>query len=352
MELLNKKNLLLAGPCSVESREQLYDTIKQLTNSKVDFIRAGVWKPRTRPGSFEGLGEKALNWIKEVKEEFGVKFAIEVANSKHVEEALKTGIDLLWIGARTTVNPFAVQNIADALKGLKIPVMVKNPINPDLGLWLGAIERLQKVGLVEIMAIHRGFSSYKPREYRNDPIWNIAIDFKVKCPNIPLICDPSHIAGKRKYLFEIAQEALDLDFDGLMIEVHNNPAVALSDSEQQLTPKAYDALINKLEFRKKGVNNENILEQVKIIRKEIDFLDRDIVNFIEKRMELIMKSAKLRLENNIPILQIDRWEDIEKSRPLWLKNKELDPEMIRLIFKTIKTEAIKMQLDLKKNHKL
>ncbi len=199
-----------------------YNIVKQLQGSKVDVVRAGVWKPRTRPGSFEGLGIKALEWIKDIKEEFGGKFGVEVANSNHVEETLKAGVDVLWIGARTTVNPFSVQNIADSLRGVDIPIMVKNPINPDLNLWIGAIERLQKTGINAIAAIHRGFSSYVTKEYRNDPIWNLVIDFKSKFPNIPLICDPSHIAGKREYLFEIAQEALDLDFDGLMLEVHNN----------------------------------------------------------------------------------------------------------------------------------
>jgi len=348
MSVFDKKPLLIAGPCSLESKEQIYDISTKLKANNIDLIRAGIWKPRTRPGLFEGVGEEGLKWLSETKKDIDVKFAVEVASANHVELALKAGIDVLWIGARSSTNPFTVQNIAEALQGVNIPVMVKNPVNPDLGLWIGAIERLYKIGIKDIAAIHRGFSIYKPIKYRNEPLWNLAIDFRCKYPNIPLICDPSHIAGDKKFIQEISQKALDLDYYGLMVEVHNNPSIALSDAKQQITPKEFSELVHKLKFRQQKINKKYILEQVKTIRDEIDILDHNIVLSIEKRMSLIKKSALLRLKHNIPILQLDRWENIVETRPKWLTNNDFNPVMIQEIFKSIISEAIKMQIELEK----
>lgn len=348
MSIFEKRPLMIAGPCSVESEGQIYNISSELKKKDVDIIRAGIWKPRTRPGAFEGVGERGLKWLSKIKTSLNVKFAIEVASPKHVELALKAGIEVLWIGARSTTNPFIVQSIAESLKGVDIPIMVKNPINPDLGLWIGAIERLRNVGIKDIAAIHRGFSTYNIEKYRNKPIWNLAIDFRCENPDIPLICDPSHISGDKRFLHEISQQALDLNYHGLMIEVHPNPSKALSDPKQQITPKEYSELIKRLKFRELGIGKGYVQDQVEFIREEIDVLDHGIVLSIQKRMELIKKSALLRLKHNIPILQLDRWEKIAETRPKWLTNSSLNPAMIQEIFKSITSEAIKMQIELEK----
>ncbi|MDX2302879.1 MAG: bifunctional 3-deoxy-7-phosphoheptulonate synthase/chorismate mutase type II [Microscillaceae bacterium] len=342
-----QKPLIIAGPCSAESEEQLMETCRQLLDSKVDVFRAGIWKPRTRPNSFEGYGEKALPWVKTVKDELKVPFTIEVASPYHIEQALKYGIDILWIGARTTVNPFNVQEIADALKGVDIPVMIKNPINPDLHLWIGAIERIYNAGIRNIAAIHRGFSTLQNTKYRNIPTWQIPIELKTHLPEIPIICDPSHIAGRRDLLMEIAQKALDLNYDGLMIESHIDPDNALSDAQQQVTPHRLKEMLSELKIRIVRDQNEDLefINHLDELRDQIDNVDRELIEILKRRMALVEKACEYKRENNVTIFQVDRWNEIFRTRSEWAKKMSLNKDFITEVYKLIHIESIRTQTE-------
>ncbi|MBL7784851.1 MAG: bifunctional 3-deoxy-7-phosphoheptulonate synthase/chorismate mutase type II [Chitinophagales bacterium] len=307
--------LIISGPCSAETEEQVMDTCVDLAkHGSVNMLRAGIWKPRTRPNCFEGIGSIGLKWIKEAGKATNLPVTVEVANVKHVYEALRMGIDVLWIGARTTVNPFSVQEIADALQGVDIPVMVKNPVNPDLALWMGAFERLNKAGITKLAAIHRGFSSHEKSKYRNRPQWEIPIEFMRQMPNVPVICDPSHICGRRDLLQTVAQKAMDLSFDGLMIESHNNPSKALSDAEQQVTPTAFGVLIDSLVLRNETSTDPVFLHNLEDLREMIDNADRELVALLAKRMKISERIGEYKRNNNIKILQADRWDEIIRQR--------------------------------------
>lgn len=336
--------LLIAGPCSAETEEQVMQTCTQLAETQqVQLLRAGIWKPRTRPNSFEGVGSIGLKWIKQAGLATQLPVTVEVANVRHVERALQAGIDVLWIGARTTVNPFSVQEIADALQGVDIPVMVKNPINPDLSLWLGAFERLNKVGIRKMAAIHRGFSTYQKTRFRNNPHWEIPIELMRQVPQLPLICDPSHICGRRDTLLEIAQKAIDLNFGGLMIEAHISPDTALSDAEQQLTPTNYGALINKLVYRKATNNDPEFLQEMSQLRDNIDELDKEVLQLLAKRMSIVRQIGKHKLANNVTIFQRDRWDSLLANGNQVGINEGLTDKFIEALYTAVHKEAIRHQ---------
>lgn len=306
-----KRPVIISGPCSAESEEQVMATCTALAlTGKVDVLRAGIWKPRTRPNSFEGMGVPALKWLKQAGNEVNLPVAVEVANASHVEKALKHEIDVLWIGARTTVNPFSVQEIADALKGTNTTVMVKNPLNADAELWSGALERMMHVGLKDLALIHRGFAQYGKNVYRNEPKWQIPLEMKRRFPDIPMICDPSHISGKRENIAAISQQALDMDFDGLMIESHIQPDQALSDSSQQVTPQVLNAIIDALIIRSSSIEDEVMLDKLKALRKQMDGIDDDLVRLLGERMKVAEEIGLVKKEKGITILQVKRWEEI------------------------------------------
>lgn len=337
---------VISGPCSVESPEQIRDTAKQLSqNSKVSILRGGIWKPRTRPNSFEGVGEIGLKWLKQAGIEAGLPVATEVATSRHVELCLKHNIDVLWIGARTTVNPFSVQEIAEVLKGTDIPVLIKNPINPDINLWIGAIERINSVGITKIGAIHRGFSSFDKTAYRNAPMWEIPIELKMLCPELPILCDPSHISGNRELIKSISQKALDLELDGLMIETHFNPEIAMSDAKQQLTPHQLSIVLSQLTFRDKQSLNENVVNRLEQLRQVIDELDEDLLNKFASRMSVIEKIGKYKKENNITILQLDRWEQTLKNRLFIAEKAGLNADFTKKLLELVHQESIRIQVE-------
>lgn len=335
--------LIISGPCSAESETQVLQTAQEIeAGGKVDIFRAGVWKPRTRPGDFEGKGEEALSWLQKVKKQTNLKIAIEVADPKHVELAIKYGIDILWIGARTVVNPFSVQAIADSLIGIDIPVLVKNPIHPDLKLWVGAIERVNAAGITKIAAIHRGFHYFVKSQYRNAPMWEIPIELKRIAPKLPIIVDPSHICGKTEFLQEISQKAMDLAMDGLMIESHIDPENARTDSEQQITPKQLVDLIDSLVVRnKKG--NTDFQYHLEELRTEIDKLDGELLQILAKRMEIIDEIGDYKCENDITILQMKRWANIINDRLSIGENMNLDRKFLRKILNLIHRESILRQ---------
>jgi chorismate mutase len=340
--------LVIAGPCSAETEEQVMQTAIKLKELNIDIYRAGIWKPRTRPDTFEGVGKRGLHWLKKVKEETGLKVATEVANVKHLEECLKAGIDILWIGSRTTVNPFAVQELAEGLKGQDVTVLIKNPVSPDLDLWIGAIERVYKAGIRRIAAIHRGFSFYEKLAYRNDPEWQIPIELKRIIPNIPLICDPSHICGKRSLLLEVSQQAMDLNFDGLIIETHIKPSEALSDAEQQITPSDLKKLLNKLILRQAGIENREYLDYLKSLRKKIDKVDYELIKLLGERMHIAEDIGSLKKENSITILQPRRWEEIVKNMLQYGEKNNLSNEFILKLFRAIHQESINHQTKIMK----
>ncbi|MDA7768373.1 bifunctional 3-deoxy-7-phosphoheptulonate synthase/chorismate mutase type II, partial [Flavobacteriales bacterium] len=310
------KPLVIAGPCSAESREQVLTTAKGLVN-KATVFRAGIWKPRTRPNSFEGVGEKALPWLNDVKAETGLQVATEVATAQHVEACLKANIDILWIGARTTVNPFYVQEIAEALKGVDISVMVKNPLHPELSLWMGALERLNQVGINRLSAIHRGFFTLEKSAFRNEPKWELPIKLKRLAPDLPIICDPSHISGSPQMLAEVSQTAMDLNMDGLMIETHYNPSLALSDAQQQITPEKLGELLDNLILRSSTHPNAQFRSALNKLRMEIDSIDKKLVEIVGQRTEIVKEIGRYKKENAVTILQIERWFEILKSRKEW-----------------------------------
>ncbi|MBA3665648.1 MAG: bifunctional 3-deoxy-7-phosphoheptulonate synthase/chorismate mutase type II [Bacteroidetes bacterium] len=338
--------LVISGPCGAESPEQLLTTAKQLQElGRVALFRAGVWKPRTRPNAFEGRGEEALKWLAEVKKECGFQITIEVANAHHTELALKYGIDVLWIGARTTVNPFSVQEIADVLKGVDVPVMVKNPIHADLQLWIGGIERIYNSGITKIAAIHRGFHYYGKTKYRNKPMWQIPIELRTQFPDLPIICDPSHISGKKELIPFVAQKALDLGMNGLMIESHYNPSIALSDAEQQLTPKELDKLLSGLIIRQKKTGDAFVLDKLHELRNMIDEIDDELINVIKKRSQAIEQIGTYKKEHNITIFQLERWQEILRTRAQWAEKLGISRLHIERLCQLLHDESIKIQND-------
>jgi 3-deoxy-7-phosphoheptulonate synthase len=341
---------LISGPCSAETEEQVMSTASELAKiNEVSVFRAGIWKPRTRPNAFEGIGSEGLKWLRNVKQETGLMVGTEVANEKHVYEALKYGIDLLWIGARTSVNPFTVQEISDALRGVDVMVLVKNPINPDLELWIGAIERISKAGITRLGAIHRGFSTYEKTIYRNQPNWQLPIELRRRIPDLPIICDPSHISGVREYLFEISQKAMDLNFDGLMLESHIDPDNALSDSAQQVTPNELRELLSRLVLRSPVASDPRLLDILGELRQQIDVFDDTLIDILEKRMKVAETIGQYKKENNITILQTTRWDEIIRKVMINGQVKGLSREMIDTIFKAIHQESINHQMKIMNN---
>jgi chorismate mutase len=335
-----RRKLIIAGPCSAESEAQVLETARALVRCNVDVLRAGIWKPRTMPGTFEGVGETGLAWLARAKKETALPVTVEVATPLHVEACLSHGIDILWIGARTTVNPFSVQAIADALRGVDIPVMVKNPINPDLELWLGAVERLSRAGIKKIAAIHRGFSSAAETLYRNRPHWTIPIEMKLRHPEIPLICDPSHICGDVELVFDVAQKAMDLLFDGLMIEAHIAPASALSDARQQLTPARLDQLLKKIEFKRAHSDNSAFASTLEQLREKIDAADEAIITALAKRMEIVDEIGRYKQSHNVSILQPERWNKIMNSRVKAGVSRNLSERFMLNLYRSIHEESI------------
>lgn len=337
-----ERPLVIAGPCSAESEEQMITTARQLSAMGIKIFRAGIWKPRTRPNSFEGHGSAALAWMKKVKQETGMYTSTEVANVKHVYEALKAGIDIIWIGARTTTNPFAVQEIADSLRGMDIPVMVKNPVSPDLELWMGAIERLYQSGIKKIAAVHRGFSSYEKSKYRNDPHWQIPIELKRRIPGLVMITDPSHICGNRTFLYEVAQQAMDLNFEGLIIETHPDPDHALSDAAQQITPVQLQELLGHIVIRAAEVRNGE-LRTLDEMRAEIDNIDETILRCLHKRMQISEQIGHYKKQNNIAVFQHSRWDKLLRERLETAGRLGLTPLFVEEIFKLIHEESVNRQ---------
>lgn len=344
MEKWNKRPLIISGPCGAETEEQIIQTAIRLQKTgKVDIFRAGIWKPRTRPGSFEGVGTKGLPWLQKAKEMTGLLLAVEVATAKQVEDALHFGVDVLWIGARTTVNPFSIQEVADALRGVDVPVLIKNPLNPDLELWTGAVERVAKAGIKNIGLIHRGFSSYGNTEYRNAPMWHLAIEMKRRNPEMMMINDPSHICGRRDILFEVAQKAIDLDYDGLMIETHIDPDNAWSDAKQQITPEQLDELLTTIHWRKEDVANEDFHAAMEKMRQQINQLDDELLQIISQRMKVADKIGQYKKENNITILQTGRWNEILERAFTKGEKLGLSREFIAKYFDAVHLESISHQ---------
>ena len=341
--LLSKRPYVIAGPCSAENEEQVMDISKQIViNNSAQMLRAGIWKPRTRPNSFEGMGEVALPWLVNAGKATGLPTCTEVANKKHVELALKEGVDVLWVGARTTVNPFTVQEIAESLKGVDIPVMIKNPVNPDLQLWLGAFERFEKVGINDLIGIHRGFSVYNHPKYRNVPSWEIPIRFKEVRPEIPIICDPSHITGNKELLSEVNQKAMDLNFEGLMIETHNNPSEAMSDAAQQVTPDNLKNILDLLVLRDHKVSSD-VATLINDLRDKLNTLDDQLFEVLSERMQMSEEVGKLKRENNITILQQQHWRNVISSRLDNSDKYSLTPIFVRELMDAIHQESIRHQ---------
>ena len=337
---------LISGPCGVESEKQIFEIASELKKLGIHLLRGGIWKPRTRPDSFQGIGVEGLHWLKQAGESFGLPVTVEVATPKHVEAALKAGIDVLWIGARTTVNPFLVQEISEALIGTNIPVMVKNPVNPDIELWIGAFERLNRAGIEKLIAIHRGFSSFDNSRYRNAPNWQIPIELKRRFPELPILCDPSHISGTRQFIARISQYAMDLNYDGLMIESHIDPEHALSDSEQQLTPLALKELLENLIIRKPSVDDVFFKNQLEDLRNRIDVLDENILSLLSERMGIAREIGQYKKENNMTILQVERWNEILRTRLQSGEIKELEKDFIRSLYSLIHDESIHQQTEI------
>ena len=338
----DKRPLVIAGPCSAETEEQVMNTATQLAKRGIKIFRAGIWKPRTKPGGFEGIGEEGLPWMQRGKQETGMLVGTEVATAKHVEAALKAGIDVLWIGARTTANPFAVQELADSLRGVDVPVLVKNPVNPDLELWIGALERINGAGVKRIGAIHRGFSSYDKKIYRNTPMWHIPIELRRRIPNIPIICDPSHIGGKRELIAPLCQQAMDLGMDGLIVESHCNPDSAWSDAKQQVTPDILDYILNLLVIRKETASTESLTE----LRKQIDECDNDLIELLAKRMRVSREIGIYKKEHEIQVVQTDRYSEILEKRGAQGALCGIDSECVKKIFEAIHEESVRQQLDI------
>ena len=335
--------LVIAGPCSAETEEQVVKIAKQLKDSDVSVLRAGIWKPRTRPGNFEGVGALGLKWLKTAKEETGLLTTTEVANPNHVELALENDIDILWIGARTTVSPFIIQEIADALKGTDKTVLVKNPVNPDLSLWLGAVERFYTADIKNLGVIHRGFSAYEKTKYRNNPEWQIPIDLQNRFPDLPLILDPSHIAGRRDIIFDLCQTALDLNYDGLMVETHHDPDNAWSDAEQQITPATLIQFMKDLKIRKEISESADFQNKLNKLRAQIDVADNHLIEVLSKRMRISDEIGKVKKEQNVAVLQTKRWNEILGNMVLEGEQVGLSEEFILRLFKAVHQESINHQ---------
>ncbi len=343
---INDKPVIISGPCSAESEEQMLTTAKGIVAADKNIIfRAGIWKPRTRPNSFEGIGEEGLKWMNTVKEETGMMTTTEVANAAHTELCLKYGIDILWLGARTTVNPFAVQEIADVLKGTDTKVLVKNPINPDLQLWLGALERINQAGITKLGGIHRGFQTHESTPFRNVPKWEMAIELKTMVPDLPIVCDPSHICGSRDLIPYISQKALDMDMQGLMIESHYNPDIAKSDAKQQITPDSLKNLIANLVVRKADPAND-VKDQLADLRSEINTLDNQLLDVLMNRMAVVKKIGQFKKDSNVTILQTTRWEELLNDKLVNAKAMGLNEDFIKEIFTSIHNQSIKNQTDI------
>ena len=337
-----KRPIVIAGPCSAETEEQVMETARGLASIGIKIYRAGIWKPRTKPGGFEGVGEKGLPWLKRLKSELGLYTTVEVANAKHVRAALAHDIDILWIGARTTANPFAVQEIADALEGVDIPVLIKNPVNPDLELWIGAIERIYNAGIHKIAAVHRGFSSYDKKIYRNLPQWHIPIELRRQMPDLPIFCDPSHIGGKRELIAPLSQQAMDLNFDGLMIESHCNPEKAWSDAAQQITPQVLEFILESLVIRDTMQTTENL----SALRRQIDELDNNLLELLAHRMRVAEEIGRYKKEHNMPILQTQRYDEILHNRVEQAIEMGMDGEFMKTVLIAIHEESIRHQMEI------
>lgn len=344
--MISRPYYLVAGPCSAETEAQVLETAYALKGLGIDAFRAGVWKPRTRPGSFEGLGEQALPWLNKVQKECGFKIAVEVANASHVQLALQYGIDILWVGARTTVNPFSVQEIAEALRGVQMPVWVKNPVNPELSLWMGAIERLKQAGIQEIGAIHRGFSTFTKGPFRNEPLWSIPIELKRLAPELALLCDPSHIGGNPAYIPSIAQKALDLEMSGLMIETHHQPNQAWSDAEQQITPQDLIKIIDQLIVRKSSTDDSMFEYKMQGFRTEIDQLDANLLDILAQRMKIVEEIGLSKKDWAVTILQINRWDEVFRERILEALKRNISQNFAEQLFQLIHDESIRIQTEI------
>jgi len=343
-QVWNKRPIIISGPCSAETEEQVLETAQRLAKTgKVDMLRAGIWKPRTRPGMFEGIGTRGLPWLQQAKKLTGLPVTVEVATAKQVEDALTFDVDVLWIGARTTVNPFSVQEVADALRGVDIPVLIKNPINPDLELWTGAVERVAKAGVKQLGLIHRGFSSYGNTEYRNAPMWHLAIEMKRRNPDMLIINDPSHICGRRDILMEVAQRAVDLDFDGLMIESHIDPDKAWSDAKQQVTPERLAEMLGEIVWRKEDISSEEVHAALEKLRQQINHLDDELMQLLSTRMKLSEKIGEYKKNNNITILQTNRWNEILERAFGKGEKLGLSKEFITKYFDAVHMESINHQ---------
>lgn len=339
-----KRPLIISGPCSAETEAQVMETAQRLADTgKVDMLRAGIWKPRTRPGSFEGIGTKGLVWLQQAKKATRLPTTVEVATGKQVEDALHFDVDVLWIGARTTVNPFSVQEVADALRGVSVPVLIKNPINPDLELWTGAVERVAKAGIDKIGLIHRGFSSYGNTEFRNAPMWHLAIEMKRRNPDLPMINDPSHICGRRDILLDVAQKAIDLDYDGLMIESHIDPDAAWSDAKQQITPERLSEMLGEIIWRREDVASEEFHQALEKLRNQINHLDDEMMQILSQRMKVAEKIAEYKKQNNITILQTNRWNEILNRACQRAEKLGLSREFITKYFDAVHMESISHQ---------
>ena len=335
--------MVIAGPCSAESEEQVLETARGLAAWGIHMFRAGIWKPRTHPGCFEGVGAPGLKWLKKVKEETGMHVCTEVANEKHVYECLKYGVDLLWVGARTTANPFLMQEIADALRDTDVPVLVKNPVNPDLDLWIGALERLNRAGVRKLGVIHRGFSTTNSRPYRNSPGWQIAIELRTRYPELPFFADPSHMGGDRLYLRELSQRAMDLGLEGLMIESHCNPAAALSDAKQQLLPEELRTLVESLHIREKDSGDKEYREGIEQLRTRIDFIDEDIIKEFGARMDVSKKIGAYKRDHNVAILQTARWDEVMAGMKEKARGYGLSEKFIEDVFNAVHEESVRIQ---------
>ena len=338
----SERPFVIAGPCSAETEEQVMTTARQLAFKGCHIFRAGIWKPRTKPGGFEGNGEAALPWMKRVKEETGMLITTEVATPEHVELAVKYDMDILWIGARTTANPFAMQALADSLKGVDIPVLIKNPVNPDLELWIGAMERINQAGVKRIAAIHRGFSSFDKKIYRNLPMWQIPIELRRRIPDLPIICDPSHIGGRRELVAPLCQQAMDLGFDGLIVESHCDPDKAWSDAKQQVTPEVLDYILSLLVIRDEAVTTEGINE----LRKQIDELDNSLMELLSKRMRVCREIGQYKKEHNMTVLQTSRYNEILDKRGAQGSLCGMDPAFIKEVFEAIHEESVRQQMEI------
>lgn len=335
--------MIIAGPCSAETEVQVMMTAKALAEQGIGVFRAGIWKPRTHPGSFEGVGTPGLKWLQRVKKETGMKVCTEVASEKHVFECVKHGIDMLWIGARTSANPFLMQEIAEALRDTDIPVLVKNPVNPDIDLWIGALERLNAAGIKKIGVIHRGFSTSEQIKYRNDPGWSLAVELRTRYPELPFLADPSHMGGARAYIGELSQRALDLGLDGLMIESHCDPSCALSDAKQQLTPADLKDMLASLKVRKSSTADEDFNDKLTLLRAQIDVFDENLLYTLKSRMDISRKIGQIKKDNNVAILQTSRWEDVLTDMVAKGKEYNLPDNFIRDVFNAIHEASVQAQ---------